>query len=115
MIFFMQQTQTVQATDANAPDIDQAFLKRLAARYIWWKTPDEAVRYPNRVIAQVMKIGDFDDVQELIQVAGEDRLRQVIQQAEAGQFNDRSWAYWHYRLGLAAIEQVPPLPVRKFV
>ncbi len=32
---------------------------------------------------------------------------------ETGQFNERSWAYWHYRLGLATLEQVPPMPVRK--
>jgi len=114
MIYCMPQTQTTHTMDASPSDVDQAFLKRLAARYVWWKTPDEALRYPNRVIAQVMKIGDFDDVQELMQVVGEDRLRHVIVQAEAGQFDERSWTYWHYRLGLAAIEQVPPLPVRKF-
>lgn len=61
-----------------------------------------------------MKIGDFDDVIELIQSAGEDRLRQVIRNAEVGQFDERSWAYWHYRLGIADEEQVPPLPVRTF-
>jgi len=114
MIHGMRQTQTTQVMNANPFDIDPAFLKRLAARYIWWKTPDEAMRYPNRVMAQVMKIGDFDDVRELVKIAGEDRLRQVIQQADAGQFDERSWTYWHYKLGLAAIEQVPPLPVRKF-
>ena len=26
-------------------------LKQLAARYIWWKTPDEALRYPGRILA----------------------------------------------------------------
>lgn len=25
-------------------------LLRLAAKYIWWKTPDEAIRHPRRVI-----------------------------------------------------------------
>jgi hypothetical protein len=27
--------------------------------------------------------------------------------------NERSWTYWHYRLGLSAVDHVPPLPVRR--
>ena len=41
-------------------------------------------------------------------------LREVLAHAEAGQFNERSWAYWHYRLGLARVNQVPAMPVRTF-
>jgi hypothetical protein len=37
-----------------------------------------------------------------------------VKTAEAGWFNDRSWHYWNYRLGLAAVDRVPPLPVRRF-
>ncbi len=69
---------------------------------------------PLRVMAQVMNIGDYDDVQLLANQLADDALSNVIAHAEAGQFNDRSWTYWHYRLGLAALEQVPPLPVRRF-
>jgi hypothetical protein len=52
---------------------------------------------------------------ELADVAGEDYLRGVLQNAEAGQLNARSWHYWHYRLGLAeyGARPVPPMPVRK--
>ena len=94
--------------------IDQAALKKFARKYIWWKTPDEAVAAPQRVIAQVMNIGDYWDVQELAVQVGDDILRRVLEQAESGQFNARSWAYWHYRLGLASVDQVPLLPVRRF-
>lgn len=89
-------------------------LKPFASKYIWWKTPDEAVAIPERVIAQVMDIGDYSDVQSLFALVGDEALREVLTRAEAGQFNERSWAYWHYRLGLCAVDQVPPLPVRKF-
>ena len=94
--------------------ISQESLKPLASKYIWWKTPEEAVAMPERVIAQVMNIGDYEDVLELIEQIGEDRLRHVLSHAEIGQFNERSWAYWHYRLGLAQPEQaVPALPKRR--
>ncbi len=70
---------------------------------------------PQRVIAQVMNIGDYTDVQLLASQVGDDVLRQVLAHAQAGQFNERSWTYWHYRLGLASVDHVPALPVRRFV
>lgn len=88
-------------------------LRRLAAKYIWWKTPDEALCLPQRVVAQVMNIGDYDDAQALVQALGDDMLREVLRGAEAGMFDARSWTYWHYRLHLAAPGQVPPLPTRR--
>jgi len=88
-------------------------LKPLASKYIWWKTPAEAVAIPERVIAQVMNIGDYADVQWLAAQVGDEVLREVLTHAEAGQFNERSWAYWHYRLGLASVDHVPALPGRR--
>lgn len=95
-------------------DVHREALKGLARKYVWWKTPDDAVAMPERVIAQVMNIGDYDDVQALASEVGEDVLREVLVHAEAGQFDERSWTYWHYRLGLAGVGKVPPLPVRRF-
>jgi hypothetical protein len=91
----------------------RSLLIRLAAKYIWWKTPEDAMRMPQRVVAQVMNIGDYDDVQEMARELGDETLRDVLLHAEPGQFNERSWAYWHYRLGLAAPGQVPSLPIRR--
>jgi hypothetical protein len=92
---------------------ERQLLEQLAARYIWWKAPADAVRYPQRVAAQVMNIGDYDDVQRLAHTLTFDGLRAVLRSAEAGQFNDRSWHYWHYRLGLAKVPQdVPHMPMR---
>jgi hypothetical protein len=82
---------------------------------VWWKTPEEAMLYPDRVAAQVMNLGDFDDLTEMVEATGEDYLRRVLRHAEAGQLNARSWHYWHYRLGLAEFGRtpVPPMPVRR--
>lgn len=94
--------------------IDNDALKHLASKYVWWKTPDEAVGMPDHVMAQVMDMGDYADVQRLAQLVGDAVLRDVIAHAQAGQFSPRSWAYWHYRLGLAGVDGVPPMPVRRF-
>jgi hypothetical protein len=93
--------------------IDREALKPYAKRYIWWQLPDVAVQQPQRVVAQVMNIGDYDDVQALANQVGDDYLREVLIHAEIGQFNARSWHYWHYRLGLAKLGEVPPMPMRK--
>ena len=92
-----------------------ACLRRLAARYVWWKTPEEAMQFPDRVAAQVMNLGAWEDLTEMIETTGEDYLRGVLLRAEAGQLDARSWHYWHYRLGLAEYGKrpVPPMPVRK--
>lgn len=94
--------------------IDRAWLKPLANKYVWWKASDEAISMPERVIAQVMNLGDYADVQLLANQVGDDVLREILSHAEAGQFNERSWAYWHYRLGLARLDAVPALPIRRF-
>lgn len=89
--------------------MDEDVLRSMAARYVWWKTPDEALRHPRRVITQVMNIGDYRDVQKLAHAVGEDALRDALAHAEAGQLNEKSWVYWHLRLGLDA----RPMPVRR--
>ena len=89
-------------------------LKPYARRYIWWQTPEEAVRDPHRLMAQVMDIGTFEDARDLIRLVGETRLREVLEQSQAGWLRPCSWSYWHYRLGLAETEQdIPPLPERR--
>ena len=53
-----------------------------------WKKLEEAVKHPDRVVAQVMNIGDYDG-------------------------NPKSWAYWHYRLDLSSEpDDLPPMPQR---
>jgi len=97
------------------PERQAALLTRWAARYIWWKSVPEAMRHPQRIIAQVMNIGDYEDVQTLVERMGVETLRDVVRHAEAGQFNARSWAYWHYRLALVSPDAqaaLPPLPAR---
>ncbi len=87
-------------------------LRPYARKYLWWKPPEEALRQPLRVIAQVMDLADYGDVQRLIHAVGEAPFKDAIAHAEAGQFQARSWSYWHYRLGLAKPGHLPPRPQR---
>jgi hypothetical protein len=106
--------EALKAEEQLSPD-GLACLRTLAAKYVWWKTPDEAIQFPARVAAQVMNLGTFEDLTEMIDVAGEDYLRHVLRGLEAGQMDERSWTYWHLRLGLVepGKQPVPQMPMRK--
>lgn len=94
--------------------MESELLSAMAARLIWWESAEWAKRHPDRVIAQVMEIGSFEDVQRLRQALGDQRLRQVLQGAQAGWFSPRSWNYWHRKLLPQADGGVPMLPSRRF-
>jgi hypothetical protein len=91
----------------------QTYLRDLARRYNWWQTQDVALQFPARLIAHVMNLGTFADISQLWRTFGDDCLRRVLEQAEAGQFNPRSWHYWHYRLNEVQPGHVPPMPKRR--
>ena len=83
-------------------------------KYIRWKTPEEALRYPDRLIAQFMDRGTWEDVCSLIEIVGKENLLNVLRHAEVGKFEPRSWSYWHYRLTDIELGEVPQMPERKF-
>lgn len=83
-------------------------------RYLWWLTPEEAISNPRRLIAQVMDMGDYRDVERMRKTLGDEVLRDVIHHAEPGWFRPKSWHSWHYRLYMAELNEVPPLPKRRF-
>jgi hypothetical protein len=88
-------------------------LARLAKRYVWWLSAEQALEFPQRLIANIMDMGTFEDIHELVQAVGEEALRQTLANAEAGQFRPRSWSYWQYMLNGLCDGDLPPLPMRK--
>jgi hypothetical protein len=88
----------------------QQDLSQLARRFVWWKPPDEALKTPDRLIAQVMALGTWEDIQLAKQHWGMEAFRRVLLAAPPGVFDPRSWNYWHVVFGMAP---TPPLPVRK--
>ena len=89
---------------------DQDQLKSIAAKVMWWMEPEAALARPTRFVMQVMALGTWRDVQTVSRVFGWDTFCQVLDQAEAGVFDERSWAYWQAFFG----RQEPALPRRTF-
>ena len=82
----------------------------MARKYVWWQDPRITLDDPRLLIAQVMTLGTLDDVRWLIDRVTADDLRQVLREPPVGIFNERSWRFWHLRLGCRPI---PPLPTRR--
>ena len=90
-------------------------LLAVARRVVWFKQPEEALADPVHFLAHVMTYGTAEDLQALNDSVGADALREGLRHPPPGVFDGRSWAYWHYRLGLTPPGQpVPPLPQRRF-
>jgi hypothetical protein len=97
-----------------APTQATRLLRAMARRYVWWLTPRAALERPGLVVTQVMELGDYDDVCRLEAALGRDALIEALRHAEPGRLSERSWHYWHHRLGLARSGRVPPPPKRSF-
>ena len=90
-------------------DEQLAFLSKMAEQYIWWKSAEEAMEQPSRVVAQVMELGSTEDVITLIKKFQESEFVDVLAGAESGWFTPKSWNFWHIHCGL----ETPPLPERQ--
>jgi hypothetical protein len=88
-------------------------LEEVASRLIWWKSPAEALAFPNRFLAQVMTYGTIEDLIVVERYFPRSAFREVLADPPAGVFDPRSWSYWHVRFGLKPIPELPKrrLPV----
>jgi hypothetical protein len=85
-------------------------LRNLAERLVWWQPPDATLADTPRFLAQVMAYGDWQEASFAIETFSEAAMVAALRDAPPGVFDDRSWSYWHVRLG---IDPVPPLPRRR--
>jgi len=89
-------------------EAQKAFLANAAQRYIWWETANYTTVYPQKILAQVMNIGVWDDICKLVELFREKDLIEVLNTADIGQFNERSWHFWHNRF----TDKIPSMPKR---
>ena len=85
-------------------------LLTVAERVVWFKPPRETLASPVHFLAHVMTYGTADDLRALDGIIGPDDFREALENAPAGVFDERSWAYWNLKFGRVP---VPPLPVRR--
>lgn len=84
----------------------QAF-QHFAKRYVWWGDLHWALNHPRILLANVMNFGCWEDVQHIQELVSKDTLRQVLKEAPPGIFTERSWHYWHHKLGVLPVPHRP--------
>jgi hypothetical protein len=82
-------------------------------KYLWWDPVNGQPHSEDRIIAQTMNLGTYDDILLLEQTVGQSRLVQVMRHAEPGWISDRSWEFWRGRLAYATGATIPDSAPRR--
>ena len=86
-------------------------LKTIATKLIWWQPPEVSLRNLPRFVAQVMTLGNWDEVKTVSASLGWEAFKEALAKAQPGDFDRKSWALWHHAFG----QPVPELPKRAFL
>lgn len=87
----------------------KVWLADCARRYIWWQAPEDSLESPERIILQVMEIGEAEHMLVMPDIFERRVLLDILKSANAGILSPQSWSYWHFRLGWPPDTDVPPL------
>lgn len=89
------------------------FLK--GCKYLfWWQSLEEMLEYPEKVLVHVMDRSRWADWSRIESLFPQKLLVKILENASPGDFDIRSWHFWHYRLtDISSDLDVPPQPVRK--
>lgn len=81
----------------------------VALRVVWFESAEKAIANPIRFMAYLLTYGTLEDVAVVQRYLGAADLREAIENAPPGIFDERSWAYWN-----AMIDRypAPPMPRR---
>jgi hypothetical protein len=86
-----------------------ADMLKVAPNVIWFEPPERALADPVRFLAYLMTYGTAEEVAVVMRYVGLDELREVLELAPPGIFDERSWNYWHLMTGR---HPPPPMPTR---
>jgi hypothetical protein len=103
-------TETLLSADKAAS------VAELAKNYVWWDAVDPNGHTLPRLIAQIMRLGTYDDILRLEGIADADVLAEVMRTSAPGWFDDRSWDFWRGRLSFSGQQGIPKQrPQRTFI
>jgi hypothetical protein len=97
---------TTPANDVKSGS-DSASLAAVARRVCWWEDAATTLANTPLFLCRVMVFGTWDDACLALEHYGEEAFRRALGAAPPGLFDPRSWHYWHYRLGVLPVPDLP--------
>ena len=89
-------------------DAAKTFIAELGRKYIWWDPVGDDPHSEDRIVAQAMDLGTFNDIIALKETLGQHRLVEAISfRPELGWLSDRSWEFWRGRLSFRTGAKIP--------
>jgi hypothetical protein len=85
-------------------------LRKAAQQSVWFEPPEQAIKNIPRFVAYVFTYGTCEATRALQQQLSKAELTECLDNAPAGIYDKRSWAYW--QLVIADRFETPPMPVR---
>jgi hypothetical protein len=87
--------------------VSDATIAEFGRKYLWWEPVGDQPHSDDRIIAQTMNLGTYDDILLLEQAIGRARLVETTRRAEPGWISDRSWEFWRGRLSFTTGMAIP--------
>lgn len=94
-------------------DVSREAIAEFGRKYLWWEPVGGRPHSDDRIIAQTMNLGTYDDILLLERAVGTARLVEIMLHAEPGWINDRSWEFWRGRLSFATGAAIPDKAPRR--
>lgn len=85
-------------------------LVNVAHEVVWFMEPDDALADVNFFLAHVMTYATIEEIALVEKYFTPADFRRALENAPAGVFDQRSWAYWHTVFDRVP---VPPMPKRR--
>jgi hypothetical protein len=79
----------------------------IARRVCWWQSPEATLQNMPLFLCRVMVFGAWADVTVVLNKYGKASFRGALQSAPPGLFDHRSWHYWHHRLKVLPVPELP--------
>jgi hypothetical protein len=88
-------------------------IEDLARRYLWWPAIAAEGHSSDRMLAQIMRFGTYEDIRKMESIVYPDVLAELMRTSAPGWFDDRSWSFWRGRLSLSGELAIPEQPPKR--
>jgi len=95
----------MSATSTDATQQDR--LAAIARRVCWREPAETTLAHTPLFLCRVMALGMWDDVCIALDHYGREAFREALRAAPPGVIDVRSWHYWHHRLQVLPIPELP--------